>query len=486
MQAAVRKTIQFVWPSLTMGLVCLLTWLFATDRPSSIEIDFLAISQPVTDISETLSVPDNVEPTQRETLKAQQNLRWLVAGFELQENSGPSQIHSLELSGPFSASVYLNGERIGSKGIPSSSRAGETPGPIDAVIPLTTAKDGANELHILISSHHAIDNGRALLNDFRVLPLVRDHRRPAAYYWIAITSAGVLIALFGFFAVSAFKSGQKKIVWVGAATALFLLLALAAEVSRSWVNYPYPLHDVRITILSLLTVLAGVTFTYLTTLRFEQSFTYRILASLVLIIVFSRLLPLHQDAQSMLALGLCALVVTYVLIQNSINNVGPARQILLMLIPASLFAAWQPWLFLDNGVFAIGAILLTPFAFDNYLNASRSQEKAIDNRITIQTRSGGLSLNSSDVVTIRSAGNYILVSIRTGEEYTARTTLSDLAKQLPDEFRQVHRSCIVNLNMARKVVRRTSGKYELMMDFGDPVPVSRTNASELKIALGRN
>lgn len=481
---AYRSDVRLVWPVFIIGLICFLTWFFAMDRSTLVEFDIFAISPPIAEVTDQLPDLDTITETDRDDLATRQNLRWLVARFEQNEDHTTSPLPALELSGTYSASVYLNGEFIGSKGVPALESVNEIAGPIDAVIPLTSIKAGMNELHILLSSHYVRDGQRSLLNDFRILHSPRVNRRPAAYYWIAITSAGMLMALLALFVSLGVRMRALGRHSFAAATALFLILALGAEVSRSWVNYPYPLHSLRMIVLNLCTVLAGISYTLLLLSQFANRFRIQIFTGLCLAIVAIRFLPVHLDTQSILSLGLCAVIGFCVLIRKSIHNDHFAQQILLMITTAGLFAIWQPWLFLDNGMFAVGAVLLTPLAFEGYSNASQSIESKPETRITIQTTGGVLSLNSSDVVSIRSAGNYVLVLTRANEEYTARITLNDISRQLPDEFRKTHRSCIINTKMARRVIRRASGKYELLMDYGDPAPVSRTKASELKHVIG--
>ena len=86
----------------------------------------------------------------------------------------------------------------------------------------------------------------------------------------------------------------------------------------------------------------------------------------------------------------------------------------------------------------------------------------------------GLALISlEDVAFFRGDGNYVEVGLKKGGSEYHRQTLDSLAKILPSQFARIHRSCIVDRRVIKNVVSHGGGKYEVEMEGGRSLPLSR-------------
>jgi two-component system LytT family response regulator len=86
----------------------------------------------------------------------------------------------------------------------------------------------------------------------------------------------------------------------------------------------------------------------------------------------------------------------------------------------------------------------------------------------------------ADLLWIESLGNYARVHTATSR-YVHRATMASISKQLaPHGFARIHRTVIVNVARIAQVRPRGSGQYEVVLDTGTRLRVSRTFRSALE------
>ena len=119
---------------------------------------------------------------------------------------------------------------------------------------------------------------------------------------------------------------------------------------------------------------------------------------------------------------------------------------------------------------------------------SGARNFAEDQTISVRTIRGDVSLLKSDIVFIKSAGNYVEIHTK-DKEYVARGTLthfSDLLQSPP--FIQIHRSYLLNSVHAKQMNPCSAGLAEIVLGDGSVLPVSRKRkhhvASRLSSDLG--
>ncbi|CAN0192455.1 unnamed protein product, partial [Chrysoparadoxa australica] len=169
-------------------------------------------------------------------------MRWLIPDAALASDTPMA----LALSGPFSAEVYFNGQRIGAKGRPLTEAASERAGPIDSLIalPRDLIRPGGNEVMLVLSSTRAGYAPAVIVQTLAVTPFRPDARRSLRDYAPTLGLAGVLAVL----GISLVRLGldrdDQRVFWLAGGLAALVIAALA-EMSRAYVNYPYDWHQPR-------------------------------------------------------------------------------------------------------------------------------------------------------------------------------------------------------------------------------------------------
>jgi hypothetical protein len=144
-------------------------------------------------------------------------------------------------------------------------------------------------------------------------------------------------------------------------------------------------------------------------------------------------------------------------------------QALTSLVSAAIaYAMLRPGEFLDNGVYVLGALLLAAFQWGATL--WRDARDAACTPAPVCERAPEED-QYRNVVFIKAEGNYAQVRAIDGAKLFLRQTLSEFP--LSGQFVRVHRSYIVNLAHAQRLVANTGSRYHLELTDGASVPVSR-------------
>lgn len=111
-----------------------------------------------------------------------------------------------------------------------------------------------------------------------------------------------------------------------------------------------------------------------------------------------------------------------------------------------------------------------------YVRAARARAPAATvttDRLVVQTGKGETIIRRDDIEHLEAARNYVTVS--TGErDYLVRNTLAKLEEQLaPGQIVRTHRSYLVNIDKIEEIRTTDSGGYEIHLESGKTVPLSR-------------
>lgn len=111
-----------------------------------------------------------------------------------------------------------------------------------------------------------------------------------------------------------------------------------------------------------------------------------------------------------------------------------------------------------------------------YVRAARARVPAATvttDRLVVQTGKGETIIRRDDIEHLEAARNYVTVS--TGErDYLVRNTLAKLEEQLaPGQIVRTHRSYLVNIDKIEEIRTTDSGGYEIHLESGKTVPLSR-------------
>ena len=106
---------------------------------------------------------------------------------------------------------------------------------------------------------------------------------------------------------------------------------------------------------------------------------------------------------------------------------------------------------------------------------------AYPNRIFVREDDRLVCLRAGQIEAIEALGNY--VKIRTaGKSHVVRCSLTSLEAQLhPATFVRIHRSHIVNLSAVRELLPLSHGDYNVVLESGHVVPLSRAYRDRLQM-----
>jgi two-component system response regulator LytT len=85
-----------------------------------------------------------------------------------------------------------------------------------------------------------------------------------------------------------------------------------------------------------------------------------------------------------------------------------------------------------------------------------------------------------DIEFIKGAGIYTELHLIKGKTALHDKSLESLEQLLPDRFHRIHKSYIVPLHRAEKIIVDPGGKYQLLLKNGEALPVGRSRYKELK------
>lgn len=124
--------------------------------------------------------------------------------------------------------------------------------------------------------------------------------------------------------------------------------------------------------------------------------------------------------------------------------------------------------------------LLKPFGFDDFkkaadkLNAnlgrSVAKESPISENIFLKVDYRYVRVTLKDIIYVEGMNEYLKFHIASGDPLLCHTTFRNLIDSLPENFLQVHRSYVVNMNHVRQVE-----KAMIEMSNGNHIPISDSN-----------
>ncbi len=121
-----------------------------------------------------------------------------------------------------------------------------------------------------------------------------------------------------------------------------------------------------------------------------------------------------------------------------------------------------------------GGLLLRPWAageVDELCRICSTELAGSRDVLQIKTRQGCRALSAASILFCQSDKKYVSLVSEGGDAFRRLGKLDDLAGLLPDYFVRVHQSFLVNFRRVTALDRVT---WEVVLDTGDRVPVSRT------------
>ena len=100
--------------------------------------------------------------------------------------------------------------------------------------------------------------------------------------------------------------------------------------------------------------------------------------------------------------------------------------------------------------------------------------------LAVKKRSGINLIKVEDVLYVKGAGVYTELFLKNGEKELHDKSLEKLGQLLPDSFERIHKSYLVKMGEANKIIISAGSKYELELVNGSLLPIGRTRYSQLK------
>ncbi|MDQ3124362.1 MAG: LytTR family DNA-binding domain-containing protein [Pseudomonadota bacterium] len=397
---------------------------------------------------------------------------------------------ALYIAGIVSSEIWLNGVRLGANGRPGDSAETEVPGRYQTAFLIQDSiwRPQGNVLVVHLSSFHGGLRLDQPVGALMVAPYPLATR--SAFLALTFVAAGALFAAaFGFGVIHLMRRTGSSLTL--AAMAGVAGLQAIVESLRSLYPYAYPFHVWRLSGIWLLAAAFSVLLAAYAASRFFPK-ARRTLTGIALVAVASTLLVPGFDLKAGWALIIgasLAAVATAVGVHRRRPGARPGLAWLALFLSVGLL--FPMWL-LDLSFFLLAASLILPLLMVEVIRLSREDQgreaaltRAADqpDRLTVASSRGVELVPIVDIIAVVGADDYVELQLTDGRCLLHAARLDRLEIELPTGFLRIHRSVIANLAQATGYVRK-GGRWTLLMQDGDALPISRRRLPALRETLG--
>jgi two-component system LytT family response regulator len=118
-----------------------------------------------------------------------------------------------------------------------------------------------------------------------------------------------------------------------------------------------------------------------------------------------------------------------------------------------------------------------------FVKQRRSQQKnegvVLSKTKTVKKGTSSVLVDVADIKWISSDGAYLDIYTET-QKHVVLDSLKNIIKTLPDNFKRIHKSTIVNIDRIEKLKSRGNGDYDVLLDDNHKLRLSRNYAKSLK------
>ncbi|MCF0055004.1 LytTR family DNA-binding domain-containing protein [Dyadobacter sp. CY356] len=118
-------------------------------------------------------------------------------------------------------------------------------------------------------------------------------------------------------------------------------------------------------------------------------------------------------------------------------------------------------------------------AFKRITTTTKSIEKNI-NFLAVKKAGTVRLIDISELHYIKGAGIYSELHLRNGRQELHDKSLEKLQQLLPDTFERIHKSYLISLVQAERILIQPGGRYGLLLKNGEVLPVGRSRYKDLK------
>lgn len=438
----------------------------------------------------------------------QGDLIWIKVNINMpkthQSNDRPLALY---VSGKMSSRAYLNGQLLGSNGVPSAAPSSETIGQMDTQFyaPQDLFRQGDNEVILLASSHHGYLKLYRPIHMIAIGPanIVANNLLPT--FSPALMTLGLFIMGFLYFAIIGFLGSSRTRSWTFSSICFFAAAQLFSETSRGLFQYNYPLHDIRIIAIAIFSAGFGLSTAFHI---FKTFYKGNIIYPMVMMTALSLLgliFGVGYDYKSLLAM-----IIPLIFAVSACGYWSYHRKeraflyfITLLIFIGGIFMFQAS--FLDTIFFFLIAFFLLLLFIEQALTLSDeekqrrieearadrlenalTQAKERDDASEIIVKSAGKveHIPTKNIVHCSGASGYAEIHLLSGRSILHSITLNEMEDILPSIFLRVHRSHMVNVIFVKSLQRDPAGTGTLSLTDGSEVPVSRRIMPKVRKALG--
>lgn len=465
------------------------------------------ISCPATE--ESAKTPDftaaNCQLKSISELDPQHQALWVKATLTIEQKNLPKHFPlALYLFGKTSSEAFFNGVYLGKNGTPATVARNEFIGNMDArfYVPPDLIKHGENEVVFYLSAHHGF---LKLSTPIHFIGL-GEYTETISFFqrniWISLALFGALLLGALYFLVLFLRAKQRSNYLLLCLMAVLALSQLFAEMSRGLFNYAYPVHDLRLIFIVLLSAGFGLClltymlnkfekkhqkswllFTLITTVLTVVSmpgFDGKTAAAILIPSLFSTIFIAYKYRQEQSRELLGYLVVLIIFTLTIILTFNIFHDMLYYYIitgmMSCLFVKQANELINEQARRKIEEEQVSKLEF----KLAQNQQKQTPTKLRISSAGKTELLPTDTIIYCKAAGDYVEVHLNNQQQSLYSGTLKSIESQLPSTFLKVHRSYIVNLDFILSIKKvnnlsqsSTSSSGFLMLKGGDEVPVSR-------------
>lgn len=443
----------------------------------------------------------------RQDIDPQNNFIWVKGKITLDQTSGAKgEPLSIYVLGKMSSAFYLNGEPIGTNGVPGPDAESEIAGRMDAVFypPQSLFRMGDNDIVFKASSHQGL---LTLKNPVHMISIstTRNITHTILHrYWPSLLTLGLFLVGAVYFAITGLNGTSRQRAFSYVAICAFAAAQLLAEVSRGLFAYEYPIHDLRLLAITIFSSGFGLSVAFHVFSTFDNRRRGTATAGLAALSLIALIVLPGFDIKALAAIIIPlagALIAAGIwAIKQRPRALRYFGSLFVFLAAIALF----PSIFLDVLFFyLIAAFLLFLFVEQGLVlvneSKQRRHEQARADRLELaldQAKERGqatiISIKSAgkmervptdEIIHCQGASGYCEINIRGGREILHSVSLTEMEKTLPATFLRVHRSHLVNTAFVEALIRDPAGTGLLKLTDGSEIPVSRRVMPAVRQAL---
>ena len=370
-----------------------------------------------------------------------------------------------------------------------SERAEDEQPARDAAFVVPDASPGAHQLALHLSSHHGAIRLRSPVTRIAIAPYERASSMVMRGYLPALISAGallIMVLVFGSIAPTRERADGRAFL-MGAA--ILATGQLCAEVSRAFLEYPYPAQLLRILLVLIFATGFAIMLVAYVARRFGAARLWPILSVQLLVSAIIVILVPHFDQKTGLVLTTALAIGLLLAARAAARSTPGAGLVAAMLALGLILSLATPYTFLDRDLYLWTAGFFLLMFADQARRTRRMAPPlgmqpvpaAAPEAIALGTAAGRCFVLPSEIVRLAAADDYTEVFLAGARSVLHPEPMQKLLERLPANFVRVHRSHAVNLAHLRTFQKGRSST--ILLADGSSAPVSRRCVPMLVAAL---